>query len=321
MHAHDVMNEADTETHAVPAASPLRREVRSREQSGTAAKAHDDQCLKHPLKSDQRMRVMDAQDSIAPESHAEANRVQSSQWKSSVRWFLSEFVVVVAGILIALALQAWWQNRQDFARGAEYQRQILADARATERTLRTSLVLDRAHYSATKSLINALYAADIPTRDEALQWLQSRPGWFADPRPVLGNVNALIETGDIRLVADPKTRAAIIAYASTMETAWADRESQSGRMLRANDLELARFEASGLPPLLTPHSLTGNYERADLQGYVPAYVAAWPRLQTDVQFRTAQRWRLMAYSNILDYNQEMLSATTALRHRLEEATR
>lgn len=261
--------------------------------------------------------MTDAPRSSTSASQSTSSPVKSATWKSGLRWFASEFVVVVAGILVALGLQAWWQDRQDSLRGAEYLQQILSDVRVTERTLRESIVIDREHYSATKLLSTALYASGIPAPDQSLQWLQTYPGWTADPRPILGNVNALIQTGEIRLVSNPEARRAIISYASILETTWEDRDAQSARMVRANDLALARLEAANLPPLMAALSATGTYDPKDIQDYIPAYLAAWPRLRADEQFRTAQQWRLFAYMNIEFYNQEMLAASTDLRERLE----
>ena len=261
--------------------------------------------------------MTDAPEMTPSVSQTVANRAKSSTWQTGLKWFASEFVVVVAGILVALGLQAWWQERQDSSRGAEYQQQVFSDVRVSERALRESIVFDRAHYSATRLLSTALYASDIPLRDQALQWLQSYTGWTADPRPILGNVNALIQTGEIRLVSDPKARRAIISYASIMGTTWADRDAQLARMVRANDLSIARLEAANLPPLMATLSASGTYDPNDLQDYLPAYLAAWPRLRADEQFRTAQQWRLFAYLNIEYYNQEMLTATTDLRKILE----
>jgi len=246
-------------------------------------------------------------------AHAEG----SSSWTSGLRWFAAEFLVVVAGILVALGLQAWWQDRQDSSRGADYQKQILSDVRATERSLRESIVIDQAHYAANRLLSTALYAPDGPTREQSLQWLQSYSGWIADPRPVLGNVNALIQTGEIRLVSNPEVRRAIISYASVMDTTWKDRDAQTQRMVRANDLALSRLEAAELSPLVATPSPVGTYDPDELQDYLPAYLAAWSGLRADAQFRTAQQWRLFAYMNIEYYNQEMLTATTQLRKGLE----
>lgn len=259
--------------------------------------------------------MADAHVSSPPPPRVAGKRLGSPARRRGLKWFASEFVVVVAGILVALGLQAWWQDRQDSSRGLEYQRQVLSDVRVSERTLRESIQFDRAHASATSRLSTALHASDSPSAGQALQWLQAYAGWTADPRPILGNVNALIQTGEIRLVSNPEARRAMISYASIMGTSWVDRDAQLQRMVRANDLSIARLEAAGLPPL--PVSETGKYEASELDGYLPAYLAAWPRLRADAQFRTAQQWRLLAYVNIAYYNQEMLTATTELRKILE----
>lgn len=249
-----------------------------------------------------------------------ADRIIPSRHRAGLRWFVSEFVVVVAGILVALGLQAWWQDRQDAARSTEYLQQILSDVLVTERALRESILIDRSHHSTTKLLSTALYASANPSRSQALQWLESASGWTADPRLVLGSVNALIQTGEIRLVSNPSARRAIVAYASIMERSMYDRDAQAERMIRANDLAFERLEAAGVPPLFATASATGTYNPIDLEDYLPAYLAAWPRLGADEQFRTAQVWRLFAYSNIEHYNQEMLVATTELRKRLEASS-
>ncbi|PAP75067.1 hypothetical protein [Rubrivirga marina] len=37
-------------------------------------------------------------------------------WRRGARWFGAEFLVVVTGVLVALAVGAWWQGCQDAAR-------------------------------------------------------------------------------------------------------------------------------------------------------------------------------------------------------------
>src|SRR5688572_25817782 len=43
-----------------------------------------------------------------------------SGWRARVRWFAAEFLVVVTGVLVALALQAWYEDRQDRDRETAY---------------------------------------------------------------------------------------------------------------------------------------------------------------------------------------------------------
>lgn len=34
------------------------------------------------------------------------------EWRPKLRWFAAEILIVVCGVLIALALNAWWQGRE-----------------------------------------------------------------------------------------------------------------------------------------------------------------------------------------------------------------
>lgn len=52
-----------------------------------------------------------------------------------LRWFLSEFLVIVAGVLVALAVNAWWQGRQDRQVEIAYLQQLQLDLDASNQTL------------------------------------------------------------------------------------------------------------------------------------------------------------------------------------------
>lgn len=41
-----------------------------------------------------------------------APRRPGLEWRPKARWFAAEIVVVVTGVLIALAINAWWAARQ-----------------------------------------------------------------------------------------------------------------------------------------------------------------------------------------------------------------
>lgn len=238
-------------------------------------------------------------------------------WPRRLRWFLAEITVVVAGILLALGLQSWWQGRENESRGDAYQRQILSDVRQTQATYEKAIANDRELRAATARLSDALSSKESLQGDEALQWLRWRSGWFSDPRPVTGNVYSLIDTGEIQLIRKPEIRAAIIEYASIMKGGSADSDGQVGRMQRANDLEVLRLEEAGLPPLPRDISDIGKYDSEQLKDILPQYTAAWPKLRNDPQYRTVQNLRLMAYDNMTSYNQEMFAATEKLKAILE----
>ncbi len=50
-----------------------------------------------------------------------------ARFARGLRWFAAEFAVVVSGVLVALALQAWYQSRQD-ARASPPTREVMMAA-------------------------------------------------------------------------------------------------------------------------------------------------------------------------------------------------
>lgn len=239
-------------------------------------------------------------------------------WLRRFRWFFAELIVVVAGILLALGLQSWWQGRDNDARGALYQQQILADAKQTRDTYKKAIATDTNLRNVTAQLIEALHNRQSLKDEEAMAWLAWRSGWFADPRPVVGNVYALIDTGDIQLIANPKVQAAIVEYASILKGSLADIDGQPDRMRRANDSELLRFEEANLPRRDFKFvSDIGRYEGEISKDYLMLYNTAWPTLKQDPQYRNVQNLRILAYDNMTSYHKEILAASEKLIATLE----
>jgi hypothetical protein len=244
---------------------------------------------------------------------------ENNLWLRRFRWFFAELTVVVVGILLALGLQSWWQTRENGARGDAYQRQVLADVKQTRATYQKAIATDAQLRNVTAQLSEALHTRQTLEGEQAMAWLAWRSGWFADPRPVVGNVYALIDTGDIQLIANPKVRAAIVEYASILKGGLADIDGQPDRMRRANDSELLRFEEAGLPPKmgLLFVSDKGKYEGEFSKEYLNLYNAAWPKLQQDAQYRNVQNLRILAYDNMTSYHKEILAASEKLIAILE----
>jgi hypothetical protein len=238
-------------------------------------------------------------------------------WPQRLRWFFAELVVVVAGILLALGLQSWWQGRENDVRGISYQRQVLADAKKTRATYQKAIATDTNLRNVTAQLSDALHTRITLEGDDAMTWLVWRSGWFSDPRPVVGNVYALIDTGDIQLIRNPKIQAAIVEYASILKSSIADIDGQPDRIRRANDSELLRFEEANLPQRDFKFvSDIGKYEGEVSKDYLMLN-NAWPTLRQDPHYRNVQNLRLLAYDNMTSYHKEILAASEKLIAILE----
>jgi len=78
-------------------------------------------------------------------SSMEANRADRSTWiwGRRLRWFGAEFLVVVSGVLVAVALNAWYQGRRDAATEATYLALLSRDVEHTMADLREAAAWER----------------------------------------------------------------------------------------------------------------------------------------------------------------------------------
>jgi len=136
----------------------------------------------------------------------------------SLRWFAAEIVVVVVGILIAMALNAWWGRRQDAERAASYldriHEDLLSDADA--------LAKRQAYFTGVQAFGEAAIAyAETGTLRDGSAWHTLVAFFHAGQIwPYASNTRTYTEmqnAGDLRLIRDPGLRAALGTYYDASE--------------------------------------------------------------------------------------------------------
>jgi hypothetical protein len=137
-----------------------------------------------------------------------APRFPATGWRSALR----EFVLIVLGVLAALAGNSWWEGRQERGREEVYLRQLAADLRESERIMEQGLLRTRGYYLGAARVLRAFHSAEPPPPDSLATWIRQSDGYM-DPRPVLGTVRGLIASGDLRLLRDDALRSAVLAFA------------------------------------------------------------------------------------------------------------
>jgi hypothetical protein len=125
---------------------------------------------------------------------------------------IAELAVIVAGVLIALAANSWWEQRQERRRAEEYLEQLLVDFRATERQLQAAIAGDTKKFESASLVIDRAYRGRFAPTDS----LEVPTGYFQF-RPLTGTLTALVEGGDLRLLDSDSLRYALVAYSSTID--------------------------------------------------------------------------------------------------------
>jgi hypothetical protein len=133
------------------------------------------------------------------------------------RFLLGEFVVIVAGVLLAL----WVDELREAHVNAELEVQYLG-------SLMTDLDADLVQFDSTEAWMRrseaaaatvlALYEGTPPTESTAdLVAAVETAGWQYSPSVTRNTIDDLRSTGNLRLIRDPTLRRAIAAYYATVE--------------------------------------------------------------------------------------------------------
>ena len=217
-------------------------------------------------------------------------------WSGALR----EFGIIVAGVLCALAAQAWWDGHQERGRERDYLRQLLADTRENEERLDRAITQDSAARAASSQVLDALTRGGPPTAPDTIVKWMSRAASASDFRAVAGNYRALLGTGELRLVRNDSLRVLLAAYSSAVDT-----EADRQRLFRETMTGLAMPMARGLP-----------FMRRALLGDIRAAHVDLPRLRGDPEAAAVLFAVYAAYSNRVSGMRVLRDETQRLRGAL-----
>ncbi|MFL5386934.1 MAG: hypothetical protein ACJ8GN_30945 [Longimicrobiaceae bacterium] len=265
---------------------------------------------------------------VEPDPPAQPGRPRAgarlAEWGwERVRWLAAELTIVVAGILIALAIQNRVNARDDRAREQEYLRQLQADLRETERKVMRSDSIHRVRDRSGAMLLHAFFTPERPPRDSVLAWALNAT-WYEPIRPVLGTADALVATGDLALLRDQALRAAVTAYIAESRMLTAEQLAAEENWMRAwQQLGSALDYSEGLELLAGPR--VDSLAVANPLSYLPAGRRRRP-FPVDVGAFLTNRdaydgvanmyW---GKKNMAEFRATMLQSARALRARVEAA--
>jgi len=235
-------------------------------------------------------------------------------WVSRLRWFLAEFLVVVSGIMVALALSGWVQERRDQQREIAYLQQLSADLLSSEQQLSEAVEHMRERARASARVLHRFWRED-PAVDEAFLkdlWLPQGTRRF---RPVMGTAEALSSTGNLSLIGSDTLRAELLTYVESMKRNLDDINRFDETYFRPGMLMLIHgtdLSAHMKVPANDDSLRTrpNQYERVPF----PSILADMLR---DRNVYTGFQLLLTAHRNQAHRYEEMLEQTRALRTKVE----
>jgi hypothetical protein len=159
-------------------------------------------------------------------------------WRSTIR----EFLVIVAGILSALAAQTLWTRHQDQEMERDYLLQLLTDTRENEHRANDAIEHEELIRAATASAMTVLEGTGpLPPPDSMMRWIATTAG-ASEFRPLVGTYRALVGTGELHLIRNDSLRAILTEYSAEVES-----ESERLRGLRNTVISQAGPIAREIP--------------------------------------------------------------------------
>lgn len=235
----------------------------------------------------------------------------------SIQWsrLLAEGAVIVVSILLAFAVDAWWDSRQERAREESYLGQLAEDLESTLMNNATFGGRAESIDWAAARLVQSYYEATPPHPDSVAHWLSLQGYWVVQPR--LGTLEALVSTGDLRLIRSDSLRAAIPNYLTGMiafegfEAEGAEKYQQAARDLAAYiDHNQIRIE------MLSPTARDSIFTSIPLTAFPLGPTRDLPRQDLQTVVRNPEVHRILA--RILDAKRTMRVYRDLMRSTTED---
>ncbi len=229
------------------------------------------------------------------EPHARFSRVR--HWRKSLRWFLAEFLVVVVGILVAIAMNGWYQGRADAASERDYLAFLSRDLQGTLDDLADQAAFEQAQIKdgvmVYRALSNPLPADTMPLSD-AISRLSQRKTLILKSSAY----QDLVNTGNIRLIHNRVLRDRIVSFYETaslqfdvlnknnvlyVDQMFDDKIILSGLVVTRNSSNHPLLRTSGAA--LDAQLRDGFLQRRDRLWNLPADAPEWSMVRSNLVMR------------------------------------
>ncbi len=130
----------------------------------------------------------------------------------AIRWFTAEFLVVLSGVLVAVALGNYFKEQYIKDQNRQYLTDLLEELRHNKQEVQKNLLTEHAGARGAELLIAHIDTARQVPMDSIQSWLGDCLRSTINFRPAMGMVKTMITLGNVNSLNDFKLRSDIINY-------------------------------------------------------------------------------------------------------------
>jgi hypothetical protein len=175
-----------------------------------------------------------------------------------------DFVVIVAGVFVALAAESWWSEREDRQYEREIREDMIIEFQGNLRILDADIAINEEVKKGIEVLANVSDDALFSLADTALsQQLNPYLNW-AGFDPEMGSVQAFVESGNVGAIGNRALRLLLARWAGLLE------------MRRRYNLQAVDFQHREIIPVLARASADGKWsktERREMRTLLATFVS------------------------------------------------
>jgi len=165
--------------------------------------------------------------------------------------YLADFIVIVLGIVVALSLDSWWQNKQDRKLEQEYLVRLYNDFKITLKEVSKDFEIQKQSNYDIKKIFKAIHKEVKINNDSVRKWMING-GRGVTINIADGTYQSLINSGNLGLITNDSLNSKLASYGSLVNSGRvkADNHSLLSRQLNQSSLFL---ENIGVYSLYSEH--------------------------------------------------------------------
>lgn len=144
-------------------------------------------------------------------------RAMNSERLKSTRKLAIEFVVIVAGVFVALAAESWWSEREHRQLEREIHEDMIVEFEANLRILNADITINKQVHGTLEMFVKLSDEALFMITDIKLSEQFNPYLIWAGFDPEMGSAQAFVESGKIGVIEDRKLRILMSRWAGLLE--------------------------------------------------------------------------------------------------------